>query len=82
MRGAYGLGLSCSYEPSLRLEHHLDPRRFQLRYLARLLVGLGGQPRHSGISFGPASAAGAMETGMAIVTACALAARQALPAGV
>ena len=41
MRGAYTLGLSCSYQPQLRLEHHLARRRFKFPYLARLLFSLG-----------------------------------------
>lgn len=41
MRGAVRLGLSCSYQPALKLEHHLAPHRFQFSYLARLLYGLG-----------------------------------------
>lgn len=41
MRGAYTLGLSCSYQPQLRLEHHLARRRFKFSYLAQLLFSLG-----------------------------------------
>src|ERR1039458_3212961 len=41
MRGAFRLGLCCSYEPNLRLWHHIDPRRLDFRYLLRLLYYLG-----------------------------------------
>ena len=41
MRGAYALKLSASYQPSLRLAHHLDPRRFRFGHLLRLMHGYG-----------------------------------------
>jgi hypothetical protein len=41
MRGAYGLGLANAYDPALVLYHHLDPRRFRLSYLIRLMYAYG-----------------------------------------
>jgi len=41
MRSAYRMHLSCAYYPRLVLQHHLDPCRFSLRYLIRLLHGYG-----------------------------------------
>jgi len=41
MRGAYDLGLECSYQPSLVLIHHLNPNRFKLLYLLRLMYSYG-----------------------------------------
>lgn len=41
MRMASRIGLQCSYQPSLHLWHHLDNRRFRLRYLLRLFFGYG-----------------------------------------
>jgi len=41
MSGAYELGLSASYQPSLRLTHHLDPSRLEFTYLMRLMYGHG-----------------------------------------
>jgi glycosyltransferase involved in cell wall biosynthesis len=41
MRGCHDLKLQCSYQPSLRLWHHLDPGRFRFRYLFRLLFNYG-----------------------------------------
>jgi len=41
MRGAHALGLAVSYQPSLSLTHHLDPRRFRFKYLLRLMHGYG-----------------------------------------
>jgi hypothetical protein len=40
-RLAYRAGYSCSYQPSLRLYHYLPASRFRLKYLVRLLYGLG-----------------------------------------
>lgn len=40
-RGAYELGLECSYQPRLELIHHLKSQRFTFRYLLRLLYGYG-----------------------------------------
>ena len=40
-RGAYELGLDCAYQPRLQLIHHLNPQRFNFRYLLRLLYGYG-----------------------------------------
>ena len=40
-RMAYRLGYSCSYQPSLRLYHHIKASRLRLRYLWRLMYGLG-----------------------------------------
>jgi hypothetical protein len=34
-------GLACGYRPELVLHHHLDPRRFELGYLVRLMFGQG-----------------------------------------
>lgn len=41
MRGAYRLGLHCSYEPQLKLFHHIDPTRFDFKYLLRLCYYYG-----------------------------------------
>lgn len=41
MRNAFRLNLSNAYYPGLTLHHHLDPRRFDFRYLIRLLHGYG-----------------------------------------
>lgn len=41
MRGAASLGFSSAYVPSLRLWHHLEPRRFEYRYLLPLMIGYG-----------------------------------------
>lgn len=41
MRMAHRVGLACSYQPELRLVHHLDNRRFRLPYLFRLFFGYG-----------------------------------------
>ncbi len=41
MRGAYKLGLHCSYEPRLHFVHHIDPHRFGFWYLLRLLYCYG-----------------------------------------
>lgn len=41
MRGAHRLGLLCSYQPRLRLEHHLAPHRLRFTYLCRLLFNYG-----------------------------------------
>ncbi|HTY69602.1 MAG TPA: glycosyltransferase [Alphaproteobacteria bacterium] len=41
MRGAYALRLSASYQPSLRLTHHIDPERLRFRYLLGLMYGHG-----------------------------------------
>jgi len=40
-RCANQLGYACSYQPSLRLDHHIDPGRLDTRYLKRLLEGHG-----------------------------------------
>ncbi|MBN1919491.1 MAG: glycosyltransferase family 2 protein [Verrucomicrobia bacterium] len=40
-RMAYRLGYSCSYQPSLRLYHYIKASRLELRYLYRLMYGLG-----------------------------------------
>jgi FkbM family methyltransferase len=40
-RGAFRLGLHCSYEPSLRLWHHINPARLQFRYFVRLFFNYG-----------------------------------------
>jgi glycosyltransferase involved in cell wall biosynthesis len=40
-RMAYRLGYSCSYQPSLRLYHYIKASRLTLRYLYRLMYGLG-----------------------------------------
>jgi glycosyltransferase involved in cell wall biosynthesis len=40
-RGAYHLGLSCSYQPKLKLTHHLDPKRFQFLYIMKLVFCYG-----------------------------------------
>ena len=41
MRMAHRAGLACSYQPMLWGIHHLDNRRFTLRFLLRLLYGYG-----------------------------------------
>lgn len=41
MRGAYALGLSVSYQPALKLVHHLNPSRLRFRYLVKLMWGHG-----------------------------------------
>lgn len=41
MAGAFPLGLACSYQPSLRLNHHVRVERFQLSYLLHLMSGFG-----------------------------------------
>ncbi len=41
MRMAHRVGLACSYQPTLWGIHHLDNRRFRLRFLTRLLYGYG-----------------------------------------
>jgi len=41
MRGAYALGLSVSYQPALKLVHHLHPDRLRFSYLLRLMWGHG-----------------------------------------
>ncbi len=40
-RLAYRLDYFCSYQPSLKLYHHLRASRLRIRYLVRLLYGLG-----------------------------------------
>lgn len=40
-RGSYELGLSCSYQPKLKLIHHLDSKRFHLLYMIKLGYGYG-----------------------------------------
>lgn len=41
MRMAHRVNLACSYQPVLWGIHHLDNRRFHLRFLLRLLYGYG-----------------------------------------
>ena len=41
MSGAFHLGLACSYQPKLVLNHHLRSERFRLFYLLRLMYGFG-----------------------------------------
>lgn len=41
MSGAYDLGLAASYQPSLRLIHHIDPSRLRFGYLLQLMYGHG-----------------------------------------
>lgn len=41
MRGAYALNLCASYQPSLRVTHHIDPSRLQFKYLLGLMYGHG-----------------------------------------
>lgn len=41
MRGAYALGLSVSYQPMLKLVHHLHSCRFRFSYLVRLMWANG-----------------------------------------
>jgi glycosyltransferase involved in cell wall biosynthesis len=39
--GAYELNLACSYQPSLKLNHHINPRRFEFLYQVKLLFSYG-----------------------------------------
>ncbi len=41
MRQAFRLGALNAYVPRLSLKHHLDPSRFRLEYLVRLMHGYG-----------------------------------------
>jgi len=41
MRSAAHVGLKNAYVPSLVLYHHLDPRRFKVGYLLRLMRAYG-----------------------------------------
>lgn len=41
MRGAFSLGLTNAYYPKLVLYHHLDAKRFNLKYLIRLMYAYG-----------------------------------------
>lgn len=41
MRGAVELGLYCSYQPGLKIIHHISPHRLDLRYLMKLMYGFG-----------------------------------------
>lgn len=41
MRGAYDLNLSASYQPSLRITHHIDPSRLRFKNLLGLMYGHG-----------------------------------------
>ena len=41
MSFAFDLGLDTAYVPSLVLSHRLDPRRFRIPYLMRLMYGYG-----------------------------------------
>lgn len=41
MRGAFSLGLANSYNPKMILYHHLDAKRFNLKYLIRLMYAYG-----------------------------------------
>lgn len=40
-RGSYELGLSCSYQPKLKLTHHLNSQRFRLIYMIELGYSYG-----------------------------------------
>jgi glycosyltransferase involved in cell wall biosynthesis len=40
-RAAYRVGYACSYQPSLKLSHHLKKSRLGARYLLRLMEGHG-----------------------------------------
>lgn len=39
--GAYQLNLACSYQPKLKLTHHIEPRRLEFNYQLKLLFGYG-----------------------------------------
>jgi glycosyltransferase involved in cell wall biosynthesis len=41
MRGAFSLGLSNAYNPNMVLYHHLDTKRFNFKYLVRLMYAYG-----------------------------------------
>ncbi|WP_310428397.1 glycosyltransferase [Chamaesiphon sp. VAR_48_metabat_135_sub] len=38
---SYDLGLQCSYQPSLKLTHHIKPERLQFSYFFKLLFSYG-----------------------------------------
>ncbi len=38
---SYDLGLQCSYQPALKLNHYVDPDRLQFSYLFKLLFNYG-----------------------------------------
>jgi glycosyltransferase involved in cell wall biosynthesis len=40
-RSAYRVGRQCSYQPSLKLDHHIKGSRLGTRYLMRLMLGHG-----------------------------------------
>lgn len=41
MHSAYRLGRPTAYNPNLRLQHHIDPRRLSPTYLLKLMEGYG-----------------------------------------
>jgi len=41
MWGAHKLGLAASYQPGLKLVHHINPERFHFWYFFRLMLGYG-----------------------------------------
>ena len=41
MRGAFALGLTNAYNPKMILYHHLDSKRFDFKYLIRLMYAYG-----------------------------------------
>jgi hypothetical protein len=41
MSGAFSLGLANAYNPDLVLYHHIDVKRFKLKYLVRLMHAYG-----------------------------------------
>lgn len=42
MRGASAVGLLNAYVPQLALWHHLDKRKFRIRFVLKLMLGFGG----------------------------------------
>lgn len=41
MRSAFSIGLANAYNPKMVLYHHLDPKRFNFKYLIRLMYAYG-----------------------------------------
>lgn len=41
MRGAYHVDMACAYVPQLQLLHHLNRKRFAIKYLVRLMKAYG-----------------------------------------
>ena len=41
MRGAFRVDMACAYVPQLKLNHHLNPNRFNFKYLMRIMQAYG-----------------------------------------